>query len=98
MRKFPFTIDNSERNIFVRWPCAEMQKDGFVVARLLDNFVRRRLRLVDEVGIKYVELQKNMSGDKERQTANANLISLDDLRGWVVRAKKLSEIVTSQSQ
>ena len=32
------------------------------------------------------------------QTANTNFISLDHLGRWVVRAKKMSEIVRSQSQ
>ena len=61
MRKLPLAIDDSESNVFVRWACTEMQKHGLIVARLLDDLVRRRLGLVDEVGVEYVKLRMVIS-------------------------------------
>jgi hypothetical protein len=60
MREFPFAIDDSERNIFIWRTSTEVQKHGFVVPRLLDNLVCRRLGFVDKVRIKDIKLQGDM--------------------------------------
>lgn len=41
MRELPFTIDNTEGDVFVGRPSHEVQEHGFVVPRFLDNFVGR---------------------------------------------------------
>lgn len=56
VREFPFTIDNSECDVLIRRPRAEMQKHGLIVARLLDNPVCRGFRLVDKIWIEDIEL------------------------------------------
>lgn len=57
MRELPLSVDDTERNVFVRWPGAEVQEHGLVVTGLLDDLVRRRLGLVDEVRVEDVELR-----------------------------------------
>lgn len=57
VRELPFSVDDSESDVLIRWSCTEVQQDGLVIARLFDNFVCRRLRLVDKIRIEYVELQ-----------------------------------------
>ena len=56
MRELPLAVDDPERDVFVRRAGAEVQQHGLVVARLLDDLVRRRLGLVDEVRVEDVEL------------------------------------------
>lgn len=56
MRELPFSINDSKSNVFVRRASSEVEKYSFVVSWLPDDFVCGSLRLVDEVRIKYVEL------------------------------------------
>jgi len=56
MRILPFPIDNSERDIFVRWAGGKVQEDRLFVARLFHNLICGRLRLVDKIWVKYIEL------------------------------------------
>jgi hypothetical protein len=56
MRIFPFTVDNTERDIFVWWTSCKVEEDSLIVARIFDDLVCRCLRLVDEVRIKDIEL------------------------------------------
>ncbi len=56
MRKLPFSVHDTECDIFIGRACTEMQKHGLVVAWFLDNLIRRSLGLVDEVGVENVEL------------------------------------------
>ena len=56
VRELPFAIDNSERDVFVWRPCHKVQEDRILVTRLLDDLVRRRLGLVDEIWVEDVEL------------------------------------------
>lgn len=44
-----------ERQIFIRWPSRNEQDASIVIAFLLDDFVSRCFRFVDEIRIKYVE-------------------------------------------
>jgi len=56
MRKFPFSVYNSEGNVFVRRSSTELEDDGLIIARLLDNLVGRCLRLVDKIRVEDVKL------------------------------------------
>jgi len=56
MRKLPFSIHDSERDILVRRSCTEVEQDCVLIARLFYNFIRRRLRFVDQIRIENVEL------------------------------------------
>ena len=58
VRELPFTIDDTESNVLIRWPCTEVQKDGFIIPWFFDNFVCRCFRLVNEIWVEYVELHK----------------------------------------
>ena len=61
MREFPFSIDNPEGDVFVRRAREEMKQHSLVVARFLDDFEAWSLRLVNEIGVKYIELCQNIS-------------------------------------
>lgn len=56
MRELPLAIDDPERNILIRRPSSKVQQHRLVVPRLLDDLVRRRFGLVDEVRVEDVEL------------------------------------------
>lgn len=58
MRIFPVTIDNPEGDILVWRTSRETKKTGVFVSGLFDDPIRWRLRLVDEIRIKYVELAR----------------------------------------
>jgi hypothetical protein len=58
VRIFPFSVDNSERNIFVRWPSSESKQHCILVTRFLDYGVARRFRFVYKIRIEYVELDE----------------------------------------
>ena len=61
MRIFPISVHNAERDVLVRWSRAEHQQHRLLIARLLNDLVRRRLALVDEVRVEYVELDERLS-------------------------------------
>ena len=79
MRELPFAIDDSESNVFVRWACTEMQKYGLIVTRLLNDLVRRCLRLIDEIGVEDIEfvplddLRRGIVRAIQQSTRNATL-------------------------
>lgn len=56
MRKFPFTIDNSKRDVFVGRAGTEMQKNGLIITLFFDDLVRRSLGFVDKIRIENIEL------------------------------------------
>lgn len=56
MRKFPLPVDNPERDVLVRRSGTELQDDGIIIARLLDNLIGRGFRFVDEIRVEDVEL------------------------------------------
>lgn len=58
MGKFPFSINDSEGDVFIWRAGTELQDDGLVVTRLFDDLVCRRFGFVDEIRIKYVELSR----------------------------------------
>lgn len=62
MRELPLAVDDPERDVFVRRAGHKVQQHRLVVPRLLDDLVRRRFGLVDEVGVKDVELARNTGG------------------------------------
>lgn len=56
MREFPLAINDPERDVLIRRPSSKVQQHRLVVPRLLDDLVRRRFGLVDEVRVEDVEL------------------------------------------
>ena len=70
MRVFPFSVYDSERDVFVRWTRAEVQQDRIFVARLFDNLVCRCFGLVDKVGVENIELVP--LDDLRRRVVRAN--------------------------
>ena len=57
MGELPFPVDDSKCNVLVRRARAELQNDGLIVAGFLDDLVCGCLRLVNKVGVEYVELE-----------------------------------------
>ena len=93
MRKFPFAVDDPKCDVFVRRACTEMQEYRLIISGLLDDFVSRRLGLINEVGVKYVELHVWVSRDRRIYTRDSYLISLDDLGGRVIGTERGVNIV-----
>ena len=56
MGVFPVSVDDSERDILVWRTSSKYQKDSIVANSILDQFVRRSLRLVNKVWIEDIEL------------------------------------------
>ena len=56
MRVLPIITNNSESDIFVWRSRAELKQNSIFVSWFLDDLVRRRLGLVDEVRVEDVEL------------------------------------------
>lgn len=52
---FPFSIDNPERNVFVRWTADEPDQHSFGGTRFFLYAISRCPVLVNEVRIKYIE-------------------------------------------
>lgn len=55
MRMLPVTIDDSECYVFVRRASREYKQDGIFIRSLLDELIRRRFGLVDEIWVEDVE-------------------------------------------
>lgn len=57
MRIFPFTVNDTERDVLVWGASSEVQEDSFFVIRVLDNLVGRGFSLINEIGVENVELR-----------------------------------------
>lgn len=56
MGKLPFSVNNTERHIFVGRSGAEMEQNGFVISRFLDNLVGGSFGFINEIWVEDIEL------------------------------------------
>ena len=85
MREFPFSVNNPERNVFIRRSSGEVQKHGFIVAWLLNDLIRRSFRFVNEIGVEDIELShREPLISCICENATTYLISLNNFRWWII--------------
>ena len=56
MREFPFSVNDSEGNVLIRWTSGKVEEHGLVVSRFFNNLVSRAFGLVNKIRIEYIEL------------------------------------------
>ena len=92
MRVFPVSVDDTECDVFIWRPSREVQKNCIVIARFFHDLIARRLRLVNEIWIKDVELEQESVCRPIRIKCGQNLVSLDDFRRRIIRTEGSIEL------